>query len=572
MNSRRLGLSALLLSSTFCVPAWAIELTPQSRIDAVTVYLQGADVVRAATVEIPAGEHQVILKDLPANIDPQSIRVEGAGEAGKAFAIASVDSRNLFVGSADLDTRRKALEAQIRALQDERMALDTVIGDANHQRSFLMGLADKQLTPQNTSETLKGIDVTQLAGLIDLVGQRLAGLARDIQQAQLKQRDIDEKVSDLGNQLAGLAPGNEYSTEVVVNVEAASAVSGTLKVSYRVNEASWSPYYDAKLAIGSKGKASALELIRRAEVTQSSSESWDNVALTLSTARPSGSTAAPDIQEEEIHAALERARAQSMMESLNSPAMAPAPSELAADAVQQQFAGGKLDDKLKKAEAIRAEQKQALVQMAGFQANYVIASRVTIDNSGQSKKVRISSSGHDAKLEAVAVPRLDPNAYLTASFEITGDGPQMPGAVNLYRDGVFVGQGYLPLLNPSETAKLGFGVDDLVKVERKEVKRLSGEEGIITSSNVEERAWDISVKNLHDIAMPVTVLDRTPFASLKDIEIVDMPGMTEPTERNVEKKRGVNSWAFTLEPKAENVLKTGYKITWPEGMQVGLVD
>jgi len=569
MNTYRLGFSALLLSSTFCAPVWATEFTPQSKIDAVTVYLQGADVVRSSTVELPVGEHQVILKDLPANVDPQSIRVEGTGADGKSFAIASVDSRNLFIGSADLDQRRKALEKQIQGLQDERMALDTVIGDANHQRTFLMGLADKQLTPQTTTETLKGIDVTQLAGLIDLVGQRLAGLAKDIQQAQLKQREIDEKVSDLNNQLAQLAPGNEYRTEVVVNVEADAAVSGQLKVSYRVNEASWSPYYDAKLAIGTKGKTSALELIRRAEVLQTTSESWDNVALTLSTARPSGSTAAPDIQEEEIRALLERQRA---LGALNEPAAsAPAPAELAMDAMQE-GAGAELGDKRRKDEEFRAMQKQAVVQMAGFQANYVIATRVSIDNTGQSKKVRISSADHEAKLEAITVPRLDPNAYLTASFEIKGDGPQMPGTVNLYRDGVFVGQGYLPLLNPTETAKLGFGVDDLVKVERKEVKRLSGEEGLLTSSNVEVRAWDITVKNLHDIAMPVTVLDRTPFASVKDIEIEDIPGMTEPTERNVEKKRGVMSWAFTLEPKAENVLKTGYKITWPEGMQVGLVD
>jgi uncharacterized protein (TIGR02231 family) len=571
MNANCLRLSALLLSSAFCAPAWAVALVPQSKIDAVTVYLQGADVVRSTAVDLPAGEHQVILRDLPANIDPQSIRVEGFGTDGRSFAIASVDSRNLFIGSADLDQQRRVLEKQIQVLQDERLALDTAIADATHQRTFLISLADKQLTPQTTTETLKGIDVTQLGGLIDLVGQRLAGLAKMIQQAQLKQREIDEKVSDLSNQLVQLAPGNTHRTEVVVNVEADAAVAGQLKVSYRVNEATWTPYYDAKLAIGGKGKASALELIRRAAVTQATSESWNDVALTLSTARPTGSTAAPDIQEEEIHALLERQRAMKSLGALNeAPASAPRPDELAMDQAQH-GAGLDLGGK-RKDDDILAMQKQAVTQMAGFQANYLIATRVSIDNTGQSKKVRISGTSHDAALEAVTVPRLDPNAYLTAHFTLKGEGPQMPGTVNLYRDGVYVGQGYLPLLNPSETAKLGFGVDDLVKVERKEVKRLSGEEGLIMSSSVELRAWDIAIRNLHDIAMPVTVMDRTPFASLKDIEIEDVPGMTEPTERNVEKKRGVMAWAFTLEPKAEKVLKTGYKITWPEGMQVGLVD
>jgi uncharacterized protein (TIGR02231 family) len=566
MNRIQLAFCGFALASTMHVPAWSAEFYPASKIDAVTVYLQGADVVRQATVEMPQGEHQLVLKDLPANIDPKSIRVEGVGSNGRGFAIASVDSRNVFVGSADVNARRKALEQEIQTLQDERMALDTAIADANHQRSFLMSLADKQLTPSSSTETLKGIDVAQLAGLVDLLAQRLALLAKDMQQAQVKQRGIDEKVSDLQNQLAQLAPGQEFRTEVVVHVEASAAVTGTLRVNYRVNEASWSPFYDAKLSIDTGGKPASIDLVRRAEVVQSTSESWDNVALTLSTARPTGATAAPEITEEELRLAKQRRMDAAKLEAPAAPALSEMELEASGGAPPSlNKNNGAAFDQI-------AEQQQASIVMAGFQANYVIGTRASIDNSGQSKKVRISSDQTEVRLEAVTVPRLDANAYLTANFEIKGEGPQMPGIVNLYRDGVYVGQGYLPILNPSETAKLGFGVDDLIKVTRKEVKRLSGEEGIITSSNVEERAWDITVKNLHDMSMPVTVLDRIPFAAVKEIEIEDIPGMTPPTQRDVEKKRGVLSWALTLEPKAETVLKTGYKITWPEGMQVGYVE
>lgn len=217
-------------------------------------------------------------------------------------------------------------------------------------------------------------------------------------------------------------------------------------------------------------------------------------------------------------------------------------------------------------------QKQAVVEIAGFQANYKIETRVSVDNSGQSKKVRITSATQDATLEAVAVPRVDPVAYLTAKYKMKGSGPQLAGPVNLYLEGTYVGQGALPLLNPGEEAKLGFGVDDQMKVTRKEVKRLSGEEGILTSSNVEERVWDIAIDNLHDVAMDVTIYDRVPFASQKDIEISEIEEMTKPTIRSVDKKRGVHSWTQKLEAKAKGSIKVGYRITWPQGMQVGLVD
>ena len=92
-----------------------------------------------------------------------------------------------------------------------------------------------------------------------------------------------------------LSPQEEYRTEVVVNVEAQEAVKGALRVSYRVQEAGWTPFYDARLTIGDGKAKPALELVNRADVTQSTGESWNNVALTLSTARPNGTTSAPDV-------------------------------------------------------------------------------------------------------------------------------------------------------------------------------------------------------------------------------------------------------------------------------------
>jgi uncharacterized protein (TIGR02231 family) len=563
--------SGLLLATILSGSVCAADFSPATKIDAVTVYMQGADVVRLANLKMVKGEHRVILKDLPANIDPQSIRVEGLPSVAGALAVASVDSKQQFMGDATLDARRSALENEIKALINERGALDSKIGDANVQRQFLLSLADKQLTPQSSTDTLKGIDVTQLTGLLDLMSVRLAGLAKDIQTAQLRQRDIDEKVSELNAKMAELAPGQEYQTEVTINVEANADVTADLRVSYRVSEAAWSPYYDAKLAIGSGNEASVVEVIQRAEVTQSTGEVWDNVALTLSTARPTGATAAPDINEEEVTAYVPPPPMPTSAEP-QSAAKPEAVSE--SDMALDQAADGEAGMVRKKDKNARLVnlQKQAVVEVAGFQANYKIETRVSVDNSGQSKKVRITSGMQEAKLEAVAVPRLDPAAYLTAKFNLKGAAPQLPGTVNLYLEGTYVGQGFLPLLNPGEEAKLGFGVDDQIKVTRKEVKRLSGEEGILTTSNVEERSWDIEIENLHDIAMDVTVLDRVPFASQKDIEITEIPGMTKPTTRDLEKKRGVHAWTQTLDPKAKGEIKTGYRITWPEGMQVGLVD
>jgi uncharacterized protein (TIGR02231 family) len=551
-------LATLLLTTTFLAPALADDIKALSKVDSVTVFPQGADVVRVTEASLPAGEHTLILDNLPGSIDTQSIRVEGLG--GQGLEIASVDSKVVQLSSQDMDAKRKVFEVDIEKLTDERAGLDQAIEDANFQRRLLLSLADKQLVPASTTETMKAVDATQLGGLIDLVGVRLAGVTKTIHDAQIRQRAIDKSIADLQVRQGALAPDEAAHVQVMVHVAAAAQMQGKFKLSYRVQEAGWSPFYDARMTLPTKGEAAKLNLVRRAEVMQSTGESWDDVALTLSTARPMGATAAPDLGEDQIQIDDDKRRKE-LAGRLTEPA--PVITDGEADMPPSPQLNNNFTEK-------PILQREAQMQIAGFNANYIIAGRVSVDNTGTSKKVRIGTDDFAAKLGAITVPRLDPTAYLTAAFTVKGDAPLLPGVVNLYRDGMFMGQGSIPLLSAGEDAKLGFGADDLIKVKRAEVKRNSGDEGLLTTSHVQTLAWDISVTNLHDVMIPVTVVDRAPFSAQADITVESLSDATPATSKDFEKKRGVLAWAFDLDPKADKQIKTGYKVTAPKAVNVSL--
>ena len=97
--------------------------------------------------------------------------------------------------------------------------------------------------------------------------------------------------------------------------------------------------------------------------------------------------------------------------------------------------------------------------------------------------------------------------------------PILPGQVSLFRDGTFVGNGRLPLLAPGEEHELGFGVDDAVRVRHTIAEEKRAETGIITSSKTDTRNYRITVKNLHERAIPVTVIDQIPVSQNADIKI-----------------------------------------------------
>jgi uncharacterized protein (TIGR02231 family) len=555
----KLTLAALLLTTTCLAPAFADVVPAPSHIDAVTVFPQGADVVRVVEVTLQPGDHTLILEDLPGTIDTQSIRVEGLGGAG--LEITSVDSKRVQLSSLDINAKHKAIDSEIEKLTDERTALDQTISDADYQKKLLQSLADRPLVPVSSTETVKAFDVAQLAGLVDLVGTRLSTISKTIHDAQLRQRDIDKLVADLHLKAEELAPDDRAHVQVSVNIAASVATSGKFKLSYRVQEAGWSPFYDARMTLPAKDVAAKLNIVRRAEVTQSTGESWSDVALTLSTARPMGATAAPELGENQIQIAMD-AEGRLRRDAVGMTAVAPEPLE---QSLTEERPKQKVDFADKP-----IIQRQAEMQIAGFNANYIIAGRVSVDNTGTVKKVRIGTDDFAAKLQAITVPRLDTTAYLTAAFTVKGDAPLLPGVVNLYRDGMFMGQGALPLLSAGEEAKLGFGADDMIKVKRAEVKRNSGDEGLLTTSHVQTLAWDISVTNLHDVIIPVTVIDRTPFSTQADITVAILPDATAATTKDYEKRRGVLAWAFDLEPKAEKLIKTGYKVTSPQAVNISL--
>jgi uncharacterized protein (TIGR02231 family) len=554
--------TVLLLLATSWSVAGAATYPLEAKIDAVTVFPQGADVFRVGGLLIPAGEHQLVLKNLPGDIDPSSIRVEGL--AGEDVEIASVDLKPMV---ADLpDANRKVLEAQIETLGQERLLLDQAIADYMTQRQFLLSMAEKQVTP--APDTVKPIDGVAIGGLMDVVGQRLQMIAKESHAARLRQIAIDKEVTEVQQKLAIAAPNAQSLAEVTINVAVGRETRADFKVGYRVWQAGWRPLYDAKLKIAAKvGEASDLEIVRRAAVTQSTAESWDGVQLTLSTARPNGATAAPEVEEEQLWVQDPKGDG-----ALGGLAKGFAENETSADvAMEEPVPAAPAAAPLEKVKK-ELKQRQAIMELAGFQANYVIAGRVSVDNSGQNKRVRIASENLKAKLETVVSPKLDLAAYLTASFALTKEGPLLPGQVNLYRDGTYVGQGNLPLLNPGQDATLGFGADDLIVVERKEVKRLSAEEGILTSSNTEERSWDIVVKNLHTEKTQVTVVDRMPFSAREDVTVEPLRDQTPPTLKDYKKRRGVMAWTLSIDSKGESVIRTGYKITMPEKLKIGLAE
>jgi uncharacterized protein (TIGR02231 family) len=540
----------LIIVALLCgaVSVVAAEIDVTSKIDEVTVYPDGATVVRVIRIQLPRGDSTLIARDLPLTLDPSSLRVEG--ESSARLVIGSIDARTPKPIPV---TQTPEIEKRIEALKDERAVLDDKIQADMVRRKFAERFATN--SPLGLGDKGDARPLKEWLAAFGAIAEEITAADNSIRAARLKQRDIDRELLRLQ---VGQQATPSRKQEVRIDLATDAAATAVLRVSYSVRGARWVPLYDGRLDTGTKDRKPALELVRRAEVLQQTGEDWADVALSVSTVRTAKGGNAPDL---------------SSLVVRYQPPVAPPPAPVSGlvrgrqdNRAASQFAerGPPERDELLKV----GEEAEAVVEVGGFQAVFKIPGRVSIGASEGAKSFRIASASIAPDLMVRATPALDDTAYLEASFKQGEEAPLLLGRINLYRDGIYVGRGMMALTPKDEIVRLGFGADEKVKVTRTMVRRNEATTGIITSSKTDEREFKITVRSGHATPIKVTVEDQLPISETSDITVEMLSLTTAPTQKDVRDRRGVLAWTFDAQPGEAKEIKLGWRVKWPSEKSV----
>ncbi|HLJ01035.1 MAG TPA: mucoidy inhibitor MuiA family protein [Bradyrhizobium sp.] len=525
--------------------AMAADIAAETAVEAVTVYPDGASVTRAVTVELPGGDTTLVLKDFPLTLDPSSLRVEG--EAGARLTIGAIDTRSPRAAPpVDLPE----LDRRIEALKDERANLQGAIAAATARRKFAERFAET--SPAGIGEKGEARPLSDWRAAFAAVAEEVATTDTAIREAERKQRDIDREVARLESERAVKPPSK---IEVRIDLAAIAPTKATLRLTYAVRGARWLPLYDARLDTGAKDRKPALELVRRAEITQSTGEDWSNVALSVSTVRSAAGGRAPELNPL-IAQYLSAARPVADTTILQrSSAPSPPRSEALFGAAKD-----------------RIDERQSEAVISPFQVVFRIPGRVDIATGEAAKSLRISTAVIAPDLIVRAAPVIDSTAFLEAGFTQAEDAPLLPGRVAIYRDGTFVGRDQMPAVGKQESVQLGFGADDKVTVVRSVVNRSEGSAGlIVTTSKTDERSFKTVVRNGHDFPLRIAIQDQLPISENDDIQVEMLPATTPPTTLNLHDKRGVMEWAFEARPNEVKEIAFAWRMRWPKDKGVILI-
>ncbi|MFM1932934.1 MAG: hypothetical protein RL226_2237 [Bacteroidota bacterium] len=521
---------ALLSAIQLLALAVAAQMKPvalQAPITRATVYLQGAVVTHEAQVNLQAGDNVLLLSGLTVNMDPGSIVVKG----GEGLSIGGVFVKNNFSATPPMS---EAARAKTDSLEEARLSRD--------EKMALRAVYEEELLFLQANRSIKGDESALLVEDVEEMANFFRERIREIKYKTIEineqEKELSQRIQRLSNELANMGNLNRQNVGAIeIRLNATTAGKKDIAVSYYSGNAGWWPIYDLR-AEDLKGNVS---LHYKGMVYQQFGSDWNDVTLTLSTGNPVIGGNPPTLYPWQIYfrnnnyrkdKSEDYAREQPMMMD-----MAGEEARIDAKVISSQ----------------NAEIRDVVVN-----TEFVLPGKLTIPSDGQGHEFENQRITLPATFRHLAVPKLDPSAFLTSTVTDWEQYSLLPGEASIYFQDAFVGKSYIDPSAGDDTLQLSFGKDAGIVVKRDQIKEFC-KSTVLGLKTKTSRAYSIKVVNNHKKPMNMRVEDQIPLSTNGDIEVE----VEELSGGKLDPETGKVVWDITVEPGASKELELRFSVKHP---------
>jgi uncharacterized protein (TIGR02231 family) len=273
------------------------EVKVESKMEQVTVFLQGAQIKERARFTVEKGVSKVIFEGMSPYFDKNSIQVKGKGE----FIILDVMSRVHYPQpeKEKPTTIPLSIVKELKMLNDSIETLNWQMKEIEHdlnayglEKTLLLNSG--VVKGQSTKDSMAALKVA-----LEYMRVKLPEINKLILKTEKRKYDAQIQLSRMQNRKSELENYSHQSgfnvvspqpvNQIVVSVSSDIPTTGYLDLSYMVAQAGWSPSYDLR----ADDITSPVKLTYKANVFQSTGVEWKNVKIKLSTINPNRSNVKP---------------------------------------------------------------------------------------------------------------------------------------------------------------------------------------------------------------------------------------------------------------------------------------
>ncbi|MCB0401424.1 MAG: mucoidy inhibitor MuiA family protein [Flavobacteriales bacterium] len=548
-------IALLLIVSTGTSFAAADEVTVSSKVNHVTVFLNGAQVFRKAKVTLKKGISEIVFDSISSGIDANSIQVKGKGNYIILDTKYKVVHPNANPTPPEIP---QEILAKIRMITDSLDMINFDLEEVRYKKDVLE--LEKQLLTGNKS--MKSDSLALLKDALSFYREKyndinatLIAVKKQEYLLNKKKTGIEKRLNKIheNNNKKYLAKAAYPKYQIVVTVSADAPAYGSLDVNYLVTNASWSPKYDLR----ADGVNSPVELTYKANVYQNSGENWDDVLLTLSTNNPYKSKVKPILPVWYLN-------------YYN-------PTVNYKRRYNDDYQLGRAAQPLKSTEMEMLSDKEEDLDPAQTSAYYAsmnenmtniefsLSIPYSIPSDGQNHLVAIKNEQLDAKYQYYMVPKLDKDAFLVADVRGFEELNLLPAEANVYFEGTYIGN---TMLNPNVTGDslaITLGRDERLSINRKLLKQ-EEKEKFLGDSKIKYFTYELTVKNNRINDVDIIIEDQIPMSTLDDIKV----GLLSSEKAKYVEGTGMLTWSFKLPAKENKTMKFKYSVQYDKDKQLAL--
>ncbi len=538
------------------------EIILESHIIAVTVYKEQALVTRTAKIELTGEESVLRINELPITLKSESVRVKGSGKIG--VRLLSVNTEKNYATEPVIE-RQAQIEKQIQNLEAQKHNLQAQVDALSLQSRFIEGLREKAEEQFSVSLARKNMTLSETLDLVNFLGSQYSEYVIATGEYQNQQEEIDKQIEALKLKLQTLqTPNSTSSFSLVIAIEPSGSGEFELEISYVVTGTTWTPLYDLRVDSGSR----SVHLSYLAEISQNSGENWNDIDLTLSTAKPGLGTLPPQLKPWYIDTPpippvtvgrMRRSRShlyssdRSMDDNYSSQE-----AELA-------FSLEMTEEENDESEVlVAAEIVNSKLSNQGNVVTFKLKNKINILSDGTPHKTTIFRDDYPCCFDYLTIPRLVSFAYLQANVKNSLNGATLlPGKANIFRDDVFVGTTQIANTVAGEEFKLNLGIDEGLKIERELVER-QVDKKLIGNNRKITYTYKLIVTNLLQHEANLTLIEQLPVSRNEQIKV----RLSRSSPQIHLSEMGVLTWDLTILPEGKQEIFYQFTVEHPPHMTV----
>lgn len=551
----------LTLFTAFFFNAYSndIEKKVSSKIDHVTVFMQGAQITRSGSTTIPKGTSVLIFENVSRFTNQQSIKASGKGN----FTITDVQFRYVYPDPILEDTEEKdRIQKQMEIVRDSMERVNLRLSKVREKKDAVSSEKNLLLGHPLLRGQGKPDSLDLLIGTMEYIETKLQSLADRMYQLQVKESETRKEYNQLTKRLQELQnflnnqprpSSGKPVYQILVAVSSRAQTTGTVEINYNVTNAGWSPWYD----ITAKDAGDDIELIYKAAVYQNTGEDWKNVKLRISNANPNQSNIKPVLPRWYI----DYFRQIQVEGNANALRKKPAYFEnsVRKDEEESKMVLADSDDEVEADMAYDYSQK--IQNFSSVEFNIDLPYYIT--SNGKSHFVTVEKHNLKAQFKHYLVPKLDKDAFVMARITDWENLDLLVGSANIYFGNTFIGRTVIDPTIVTDTLEVSMGRYRSMAVKRTKVKSDTKKQ-LVGGKEVYTGTFKIELRNNSANDIDLVLEDQIPLTTNQDIEIL----LTTPDGGVLQETTGLITWHLKLKPYEKKTIEFTFEIKYPKDQKI----